>query len=217
MSRSLITRTFTSERRHRSSLMEMEHRNPVQSTIPLLAWTTRSSVGPSYASMQLHSNIRPIVWRRAAGTPRQIVDLVPANINLKPTYEKRAEWEEFEKRGEWGSWFTWWDPSHHGTYSKVPVVGTLLKEEWLDRHGVKGFAGIDYQVLDWVSPLFANGTTVPSGKLLYCHIPRHPDRSSPPLGSYRILLRVLKITGDPARERDYETYLSPVVGVYPFA
>ena len=162
------------------------------------------------------SYIRPIVWRRAAGTPRQIVDLVPANINLKPTYETRAEWEEFEKRGGWGSWFTWWDPSHHRTYAKVPVVGTLLEEEWVDRHGVKGFAGIDYQVLDWVAPLFANGTTVPPGRLLPYRLDTLTELYLL-LGSYRILLRVLKITGDPTREKDYETYLSPVVGVYPHA
>ena len=116
--------------------------------------------------MQLHSDMRPIVWRRAAGTPRQIVDLVPANINLKPTYEKRAEWEEFEKSGGWGAWFTWWNPSDGSTYAKVPVVGTLLEEEWIQRHGVKGLPGLDYQELDWVSPLFANGTTVPPGELL---------------------------------------------------
>lgn len=196
--------------------MDMEHRNTAQLTILSSAWTTRYSVGPSYASIQLHSNMGSIVWRRAAGTPRQIVDLVPANINVVPTYEKRAEWEEFEKRGGWGSWFSRCDPSHESTYAKVPVVGTLLEEEWVDRHGVKGVAGIDYQVLDWVSPLFANGTTVPPGKLLSYRL----DTLTGPhllLGSYRILLRVLKITGDPTEEEDYETYLSPVVGVYPSA
>ncbi len=201
------TRTSTSETRPQLSLMVMEHRNPAQSTIPSSALTTRSSVGPSYASMQLHSDIRPIVWRRAAGTSRQIVDLVPANINLEPTYERRAEWEEFEKRGWWGSWFTWWNPSHGRTYAKVPVVGTLLEEEWIHRHGMKGVAGLDYQMLEWVSPLFANGTIVPPGGLLAYRF----DTLTDLLGSYRILLRMLKITGDRARGKDYETYLSPVV------
>jgi hypothetical protein len=75
--------------------------NPNQPTIPSLARLPSSSVGLSSAFMQLRSDIHPIVWRRAAGTARQVVDLVPADINLKPTYEKRAEWEEFGKRS-WG-------------------------------------------------------------------------------------------------------------------
>jgi len=125
--------------------------------------------------MQLHSDMYPIVWRRAAGTPHQVIDLVPAEINLKPTYEKRAEWEDFEKRSWSGSWFPWWNPSHSGTYAKVPVVGTLLEEEWIHRHAVMGFAGADFESLDWASPLFANGTTVPPGELLLLP-PRHPDR-----------------------------------------
>lgn len=125
-----------------------------------------------------------VVWRRAAGTPRQVVDLVPANIHFEPTYEKRAEWEEFEKRGWWGSWFGWWDPSHGGTYANVPVVGTLLEEEWIHRHVVKGAAVVDYELLDWASPLFANGTTVPRGELLSygLHIltdPNPPSRIIP--------------------------------------
>jgi hypothetical protein len=141
----------------------MERLNSAQSTIPLAALTTRPSVGVPSASLQLHSDVHPIVWRRAAGTARQVVDLVPANINLKPTYEKRAEWEEFEKRG-W--WFQWWNPSNGGTYAKVPVTGTLLEEEWIHRHALTGAAGVDYEVLNWASPRFANGTAVPQGKLI---------------------------------------------------
>ena len=106
------------------------------------------------------------MWRRATGTARQIVDLVPANVNLKPTYEKRAEWKEFEKRSWWGSWFPWWKPSDGGTYAKVPVVGTLLEEEWIYRNAITGTPGVDYEFLDWATPLFSNGTAVPHGKRL---------------------------------------------------
>jgi hypothetical protein len=79
-----------------------------------------------------------------------------------------------------------------------------------------GGPGIDYEPLDWSSPLFANGTTVPQGELLSFCLDTLIDLILL-LGSYRFLLRVLKITGDPTREEDYETYLSPVVGVYPDA
>ena len=115
------------------------------------------------------------MWRRAAGSARQVVDLVLADVNLKPTYEKRAEWEEFGKRSLGGSWFPWWNPSDRGTYAKVPVVGTLLEEEWVYRHAVMGGAGIDYEPLDWSSPLFANGTAVPQGELLSFCIEMDPN------------------------------------------
>lgn len=39
---------------------------------------------------------------------------------------------------------------------------------------------------------FANGTTIPAG-------------------SYRTLVRALKVTGNPADESEYETWLSPVI------
>lgn len=41
---------------------------------------------------------------------------------------------------------------------------------------------------------FANGTTIPNG-------------------SYKILLRALKVTGDTTNEADYESWLSPTIGV----
>lgn len=43
-----------------------------------------------------------------------------------------------------------------------------------------------------VTPTFANGTAIPNGR-------------------YKILIRALKITGDPKKESDYDAWLSPVV------
>ncbi len=43
-------------------------------------------------------------------------------------------------------------------------------------------------------PQFANGTKIANG-------------------AYRILLRALKVTGDPTREEDFESWLSPVIGI----
>lgn len=42
--------------------------------------------------------------------------------------------------------------------------------------------------------MFSNGTTVPNG-------------------SYKVLLRALKVTGDRTKEEDFESWLSPIVGV----
>lgn len=45
-----------------------------------------------------------------------------------------------------------------------------------------------------ISNTFANGTVIPNG-------------------SYKVLLRALRVTGDPTNEADYESWLSPVFGV----
>ncbi|KAJ7805318.1 hypothetical protein B0H14DRAFT_2611489, partial [Mycena olivaceomarginata] len=45
-----------------------------------------------------------------------------------------------------------------------------------------------------LSNTFANGTVIPNG-------------------SYKVLLRSLRVTGDPTNEADYESWLSPVIGV----
>lgn len=54
--------------------------------------------------------------------------------------------------------------------------------------------GSGFNLFDINPPTFANGTTIPNG-------------------SYKILLRALKVTGDPTNEADFESWLSPVIGV----
>jgi len=54
--------------------------------------------------------------------------------------------------------------------------------------------GNGYNVIDFEKPTFANGTTIANGQ-------------------YRVLLRALRVTGDPTNEADYESWLSPIVGV----
>lgn len=52
-----------------------------------------------------------------------------------------------------------------------------------------GYTSYPFEVM-----AFANGTQVPNG-------------------SYRFLVRALRVTGDPEQNSDYESWLSPVVGV----
>lgn len=52
----------------------------------------------------------------------------------------------------------------------------------------------DYNLIPWDANVFLNKTKVPDG-------------------TYKVLLRALKITADPADEASYESYLSPVIGV----
>ncbi len=51
-----------------------------------------------------------------------------------------------------------------------------------------------YNTIAMKSPVFANGTTIPNG-------------------SYKFLLRALKVTGDPKQEEDFESWLSPIIGI----
>ncbi|KAJ7602261.1 peptidase S8/S53 domain-containing protein [Roridomyces roridus] len=81
--------------------------------------------------------------------------------------------------------------SHNGgTFAQVPTIGPLLEMDFLGRNDQ--FATRDRTFL--LSNIFANGTVIPDG-------------------SYKILLRALKVTGDPKNEADYESWLSPIVGI----
>ena len=55
-------------------------------------------------------------------------------------------------------------------------------------------SGNGFHSFDMEEAVFANGTAIPNGM-------------------YRVLLRVLKVTGDRRKQEDYETWLSPIVGV----
>jgi len=81
--------------------------------------------------------------------------------------------------------------SHNGgTFAKVPILGSLLEIDWLGRND--DVSDLDNTVL--LTNAFANGTAIPNG-------------------SFKILLRSLKVTGDPTKEADYESWLSPIIGV----
>jgi len=76
--------------------------------------------------------------------------------------------------------------SHNGgTFAKVPIIGSLLEIDWLGRND----DGSDLDNTILLTNAFANGTVIPNG-------------------SFKILLRSLKVTGDPTNEADYESWLS---------
>jgi hypothetical protein len=52
-----------------------------------------------------------------------------------------------------------------------------------------------FQFHDLKTPVFANGTGIPNGY-------------------YRYLLRALRVTGNPQRQEDYESWLSPILGFW---
>ncbi|KIY47274.1 pyrolysin [Fistulina hepatica ATCC 64428] len=106
-----------------------------------------------------------IVWRFTFGTPLFYAELVDASAQLS---------------------------SLNGlSMANIDVIGTLEELDWYPRSDEDDNA---YYELDWSTPVFANGTTVPNG-------------------TYKILLRALRATGDPTNLEDYDAWLSPIIGV----
>lgn len=69
------------------------------------------------------------------------------------------------------------------------VAAVIYVDHFLQDPNDNGFVSI---AID--PPTFANGTTIPNGQ-------------------FRLLLRALKVTGDPTNEADFESFLSPIIGV----
>ncbi|KAJ7282961.1 subtilisin-like protease [Mycena rebaudengoi] len=88
----------------------------------------------------------------------------------------------------------WWEPSAAGsstTFGKIKTIGPLGEMDYLPRNTING--GTGYSSFSW-SGTFANGTRVNDGQ-------------------YRVLLRALKVAGNPKNEEDYESWMSPQIGV----
>lgn len=71
------------------------------------------------------------------------------------------------------------------------VVGSVAELDYYPRNDD---SDNPYYLLDLTTPTFADGTTIPNG-------------------SYKLFLRALKVTGDPSEDSDYESWLSPIIGV----
>ncbi|KAG8925034.1 hypothetical protein FRC00_004419, partial [Tulasnella sp. 408] len=76
------------------------------------------------------------------------------------------------------------------SFSKVPTVGRIAKGELSSRNSIGELSEGGYNVIALNPANFNNGTEIPNG-------------------SYKLLLRALKITGDPKKNGDYEQWLSP--------
>ncbi|EJD54606.1 hypothetical protein AURDEDRAFT_179722 [Auricularia subglabra TFB-10046 SS5] len=89
----------------------------------------------------------------------------------------------------------WWPGLRRpktGSFDAVKTIGPIAEFDFLPRNNDDPVDGFDELTLDGAQ--FANGTSVPNG-------------------TYKLLMRVLKITGNPANENDYEVFLSPPIGV----
>ncbi|TFK92708.1 subtilisin-like protease [Polyporus arcularius HHB13444] len=132
-----------------------------------------------------------VLLRLNFGTSTLRFDLVDSNIKLNTTLNTR-EVEETETHVFERSVFSFPHNPGQGTFAKVKILGTLFEADFQPRNSDQD-DGTGFNELSIPTPQFANGTTIPNG-------------------SYRILLRALKVTGDPTKEEDFESWLSPVLG-----
>ncbi|KAI0363362.1 subtilisin-like protease [Pilatotrama ljubarskyi] len=128
-----------------------------------------------------------VLMRLAFGTPKLLFDLVDPNIKIKMTLNKRSDVPVADR-----SIFSFPNAAKSGTFAQVRTLGSLFEADFQPRNSDED-DGTGFNTLT-ISNQFANGTTIPNG-------------------SYRILLRALKVTGDPTKEEDFESWLSPVIGV----
>ncbi|KAG9002908.1 hypothetical protein FRB94_003484 [Tulasnella sp. JGI-2019a] len=178
-----------------------------------------------------------IQYRLTAGTPLLRFDLVNASTTFIPTLTKRdlqnhrsnvkrrvnakrldASSPELKERDlisgllsglgsgsqssnkpvDIPSIFSWlFNPNsgaQTGTFAKVPIVGALQQQTYVTRNVLDVVANGGMSTFTWSNRTLPSGATVPDG-------------------SYRILMRALRITGDPTNESDYQSWLSPVINI----
>jgi len=168
--------------------------------------------GPQTYTFQ-NGDFPTIIYRRTAGTPILVLDLVSADASLgfTPTYNYKRDERSFSPRRLLGGGdetsggrglLRFWcqitknkgngcQANNNGnTFNKVPTLGTLLESNYIARNsgGADG-VGLIYSTYALSTPTFLNGTTIPNG-------------------TYKFLLRALKITGNVKKQEDYESWLS---------
>ncbi|CAE6403377.1 unnamed protein product [Rhizoctonia solani] len=177
--------------------------------IPVLTDSQGEPVPPTgSATYTMKGNDTPLViYRLVQGTPLLRVDLIDSKTNVT-TNQRRSEIEVgLGERSEApaGPYSTlskrsirdWLFPNKGqtsgGTFAAVKTLGVLFQEDYLPRNSAAATADANgYTSLQVTA--FANGTTIPDG-------------------SYKILVRALKITGNPKKEEDYEVWTSSTVVV----
>ncbi|XP_006457328.1 hypothetical protein AGABI2DRAFT_212668 [Agaricus bisporus var. bisporus H97] len=132
-------------------------------------------------------DIPTLIWRQVFGSPRVVVDLVDRDIQINTTLNSR----DVDNGAR--PFISFPTSTAPGSFAQVETIGSILEYNFVSRNSdnpnVNG-----YYSFAWETPTYANGTVVENGV-------------------YRLLLRALRVTGDVAKEEDYEVYLSSIVGV----
>ena len=158
-----------------------------------------------------NDNFPGIIFRLVFGTPTLLFDLVAPDFDESSLCQRRG----LQARGHIGddlmgdlmgnggdeltSWWmdlfsTWAGVTPAGTFGRVPTIGPLAQFDWNPRNTESPDPGLGFYVFALSPPVFANNTAIANGR-------------------YRILMRALKVSGDPTDQNDYESWLSPVIDI----
>ncbi|KAH6906334.1 peptidase [Coprinopsis sp. MPI-PUGE-AT-0042] len=159
----------------------------VNATLPAILNGTNAAQAISTNYTFAGNDFPRVAWRMAFGTPRLRLDLVSPNATLPAKVGPRAIPSDEVHA------FSFPERPRPGTFSAVPVIGPIIQFDYLNRNNEA--AGTNYTTYFMAQPLFSNGTVIPEG-------------------SYRVLLRALRVTGNPDKQEDYESWLSPIIGIF---
>ncbi|CAE6418377.1 unnamed protein product [Rhizoctonia solani] len=175
--------------------------------LPLIADSKGNPVPPEGSvTYTMNGTDNPLlIYRLVQGTPLLRVDLIDPKTKVT-TNQRRSSQADIEpakrcedpkgphsKRSILGWLFSSKDKHCGGTFDNIGTLGVLYQEDYLPRNSLAQTAD-DNGYTSLLFPAFANGTDIPDG-------------------SYKILVRALKITGDAKAEEDYEVWTSPTIEV----
>ncbi|CAE6463384.1 unnamed protein product [Rhizoctonia solani] len=146
-----------------------------------------------------------VVYRLVQGTPLLRMDLIDSKTEVATNQRRFSKYDiQFDRRSHGHarlrslssrSGRDWLVPNKNkssgGTFVAVQTLGVLYQEDYLSRNSPVDDSNA-YSAVQVTA--FANGTEIPDG-------------------SYKILVRALKITGNPTREEDFEVWTSSEVVV----
>jgi hypothetical protein len=162
-------------------------------TLPILLNASGSVATPGSTYTLVGSDFPAVLYRRAAGTPSLVADLVSPNTTVPGAVQARS----LSKRGQLWDWLRGIfgggnPPISSNTFFMVPTVGPVQNRPFLPRHQMIQAESSGYD---------------------FVRIQRYLNTSSIASGEYKLLLRTLKITGNAGAQEDYESWLSPVFKV----
>ncbi|CAE6439697.1 unnamed protein product [Rhizoctonia solani] len=177
--------------------------------LPIMTDSWGSYVPPdASATYTMKSGDTPSVfYRLVQGTPLLRLDLIDSKTNITSNQRRSRIEGKFTRRCKvysrpgstlpGHSMWDWLFPNDgkpcDGTFANVETLGVLYQEDYLSRNSLAQNPDVtDFNVIQVTE--FANGTAIPDG-------------------SYKILVRALKITGNAQAEEDFEVWTSPTVVV----
>ncbi|CAE6439730.1 unnamed protein product [Rhizoctonia solani] len=179
--------------------------------LPLIQDKNNQTVNGSATFTMQGTDYPLLVYRLVAGTPLLRMDLIKSSTNVTNNLRKRGEgavpWlglgdrnkhlepisSPISKRFIFDWLFRPKGQTSGGSFGQVPTVGVLYQEDYLARNS-RASTTTERGYSTLMVKNFANGTAIPDG-------------------SYKILFRALRITGNTKKEEDYEVWTSPQIDI----